>query len=715
MSNLLARATRGLIALTLAAGVLTGVQIVASAPASAAAAYRILVAGDSITQGSSADYTWRYRLVKKLNQTAPGEFEMVGTRTTLFNNVTNAQGSTNYADDNFTGKAHSALWGTTYEIQVDNIASQVSSTNANVLVTMLGSNDLAYRTSPAATIENVRLFIQRARAANPGIDIVIGEVVTKWDPWSGNINLTSESQDYASRLATLASSLNTSSERVVTANTRNGWDPTKHTWDGTHPNATGETLIAQRISEGLAKIGIGAASPNIFQTTNWNIQAPQPTVATATEKATMSWSRNSTGATGMFIQTRIENINQAWQELPYAVGNPDSWTLDPLAAGGTYQFRLRPTKGFMEGVAGSSVQRTIDGITPGAPTGLVTTPVATSSTNGVQIKMSWNAGSNAQGYVLAQRIYPGNTAFTELPYPITGTSFTFGALNSGRYYAFRTKSSRGFLSSGWATGATKRSKGIASGFSYSVMGDSYAAGNGRYENGGYEDTTCYRAEGSWSSEVAKIYAPDRKIVACSGAKIVDVDGEQADMAEAHFSRSPYAGRMITVSVGGNDVGFSDILKDCILQNCDNADNQAAFNYEVNLTEQRLDALYSRLTDRFPYTDIIAMGYPSPVGSMTGGTNICNVNVGGFSQSEADFIADGTRQLNVAIDRAAIRSNAWTGLGARIQVRFATHGACDEVPWIHAIDDLGPNSFHQNVTGHFYYGATINDYLTDSTS
>lgn len=159
MSNLLARATRGLIALTLAAGVLTGVQIVASAPASAAAAYRILVAGDSITQGSSADYTWRYRLVKKLNQTAPGEFEMVGTRTTLFNNVTNAQGSTNYADDNFTGKAHSALWGTTYEIQVDNIASQVSSTNANVLVTMLGSNDLAYRTSPAATIENVRLFI----------------------------------------------------------------------------------------------------------------------------------------------------------------------------------------------------------------------------------------------------------------------------------------------------------------------------------------------------------------------------------------------------------------------------------------------------------------------------------------------------------------------------------------------------------------------------
>ena len=51
MSDILARATRGLIALSLAAGVLVGVHIVSSTPASAAAAYRILVTGDSITQG----------------------------------------------------------------------------------------------------------------------------------------------------------------------------------------------------------------------------------------------------------------------------------------------------------------------------------------------------------------------------------------------------------------------------------------------------------------------------------------------------------------------------------------------------------------------------------------------------------------------------------------------------------------------------------------
>ncbi|MER6973683.1 GDSL-type esterase/lipase family protein [Nocardioides sp. NPDC000445] len=718
MSDILARATRGLIALSLAAGVLVGVHIVSSTPASAAAAYRILVTGDSITQGSNSDYTWRYRLVKKLNQTAPGQFEMVGTRSTLFNNVTNEQGSTNYADSNFTGKAHSALWGTTYEIQVDNIASQVSSTNANVLVTMLGSNDLAYRTSPAATIENVRLFVQRARAANPGIDIVIGEVVTKWDPWSGNLNLTSETQDYASRLATLASSLNTSSERVVTANTRNGWDPTKHTWDGTHPNATGETLIAQRISEGLAKIGIGAASPNIFQTTNWNVQAPQPSVATATEKATLSWSRNSTGATGMFIQTRIDNINQTWQELPYAVGNPDSWTLDPLAAGGTYQFRLRPTKGFMEGAAGSSVQRTIDGITPGAPTGLVTTQVATGDANVVKMKMSWDAGANAQGYMLAQRRYPGNNSFMELPYPITGTSWTFDYLSAGSYYAFRVKSNRGFLSSGWSTGAVKRSKGIPSNPSYAVMGDSYSAGNGINTNTWeYDDPDCFRDYDSWSTHVASYYNPDRRIIACSGSRIADMYPYQANMVEEHFSANPDAAKMITVSVGGNDVGFTDVLMNCVVSACNTSENEAEFSYRVSVAEPRLEAFYSLLSDRFMYTDIIAMGYPSPLGGGTGYDLVCAQ----FSEAEGDFIAQGTRQLNAAIDRAAAKSNVWTGLGPRIETAFRSHGACDTTPWIHALDKMGGsfiptgNSFHQNPAGHLQYGMIINGYLIDHTS
>jgi hypothetical protein len=45
--------------------VLAGVLLTA-VPARAAAATRVLIVGDSITQGSAGDFTWRYRLWKHL-------------------------------------------------------------------------------------------------------------------------------------------------------------------------------------------------------------------------------------------------------------------------------------------------------------------------------------------------------------------------------------------------------------------------------------------------------------------------------------------------------------------------------------------------------------------------------------------------------------------------------------------------------------------------
>lgn len=150
---------------TLALVAATLIQVVgAVSPANAAATYRVLITGDSITQGSSGDYTWRYRLWNKLASTAPGGVSFVGTRTDLYDNVNDAAGSQYYAAS-FAAKAHAAKWGDAYANELDSIGSQVSSTDANVLVVMLGSNDLAYLTSPAATITNLQTYIQRARGS----------------------------------------------------------------------------------------------------------------------------------------------------------------------------------------------------------------------------------------------------------------------------------------------------------------------------------------------------------------------------------------------------------------------------------------------------------------------------------------------------------------------------------------------------------------------
>ena len=55
-----------------------------AAPAHAAAEpVRILIAGDSITQGYAGDYTWRYFLDHSLRE-AGTDFDFVGTRTSTF-------------------------------------------------------------------------------------------------------------------------------------------------------------------------------------------------------------------------------------------------------------------------------------------------------------------------------------------------------------------------------------------------------------------------------------------------------------------------------------------------------------------------------------------------------------------------------------------------------------------------------------------------------
>src|SRR5215469_9183992 len=72
---------------------------------------RIMIVGDSITQGSSGDYTWQYRLYEHLRADGVSP-RMVGPYSWLFNNVTNVQGDCSYADPKFE-RANDAMWGMT--------------------------------------------------------------------------------------------------------------------------------------------------------------------------------------------------------------------------------------------------------------------------------------------------------------------------------------------------------------------------------------------------------------------------------------------------------------------------------------------------------------------------------------------------------------------------------------------------------------------------
>src|SRR6266545_2144509 len=138
--------------------------------ATAATPARLMIVGDSITQGSSGDYTWRYRLAKHL--TAVGAlFDLVGPRNDLFDNVEVIQGDDSYADPAF-DRDHDAMWGRAMFQEKDTIAQEILGSQPDTLLVQLGINDLAFTSTPTQAEASLREFIANARFAFPAIRII---------------------------------------------------------------------------------------------------------------------------------------------------------------------------------------------------------------------------------------------------------------------------------------------------------------------------------------------------------------------------------------------------------------------------------------------------------------------------------------------------------------------------------------------------------------
>ena len=93
--------------------------------------------------------------------------------------------------------------------------------------------------------------------------------------------------------------------------------------------------------------------------------------------------------------------------------------------------------------------------------------------------------------------------------------------------------------------------------------------------------------------------------ACSGAKIPDVTTTQLSALSAST-------RYVTISVGGNDAGFSGVLTECAqpgwASNCDGAINTAQ-GYINNTLPGALSTLYASIRSQAPSAKVVVVGYP----------------------------------------------------------------------------------------------------------
>jgi lysophospholipase L1-like esterase len=316
---------------------------------------RMMIVGDSISHGSSGDYTWRYRLYKHL--TANGiAVDFVGPRNDLENIMTTqaGDGDQTYADPDF-DTDHDSQSGRTLVDEAAVIGSKVREYNPDYLLVLLGINDLGLRARTPAQVEtDLRAFIDNARAAKPSIKLVLGRLLPARQA-AEKKDFAAKVADVNARIVKVADQLATDLSPIAVAHTDAEFVASDHTWDGTHPNPRGELRVAAAFADRLAAdFGLGVAYPRPYRELPLGPQqAPAASVAiTGATTADLTWT-TSVGATGYWVWTRTSDA-EPWVRLPNQLRS-SPWHMQNLSPDVPYQFRLQPSKGDNAGVYSNAV------------------------------------------------------------------------------------------------------------------------------------------------------------------------------------------------------------------------------------------------------------------------------------------------------------------------------------------------------------------------
>ena len=170
---------------------------------------------------------------------------------------------------------------------------------------------------------------------------------------------------------------------------------------------------------------------------------------------------------------------------------------------------------------------------------------------------------------------------------------------------------------------------------------------------------------------------------------------------------PKGADLVTVTVGGNDIGYAPVITACGLPgwlgNCHAAIDEALDTLRNELPG-RLTTVYAAVKDQAPAARIVVTGYPL----LFNGTD-CNLFTF-FTASEMARLNDATEKLNELIEAEADAAGVAFVAVARA---FAGHAVCDRLPWINGLVLPVVNSYHPNVVGHTAYAVLVAPALVGS--
>ncbi len=224
----------------------------------------------------------------------------------------------------------------------------------------------------------------------------------------------------------------------------------------------------------------------------------------------------------------------------------------------------------------------------------------------------------------------------------------------------------------------------ASTVNYVALGDSYSSGVGA---GSYttDSGSCLRSTKAYPQLWANAHGPSSFVfAACSGAKTTDVTANQLGALTGATS-------LVSLSVGGNDVGFSDVMLTCVVYGtnaCVAAVNAAENTARTSLPGW-LDAVYNNIRSHAPSARVVVLGYPRFYHDVW----YCI----GLSSTSRNKINEGADVLDRVISAAASRHGF---AFADVRSAFANgHEICDSGSWLHSVDWSNlTQSYHPTASG-----------------
>ena len=234
---------------------------------------------------------------------------------------------------------------------------------------------------------------------------------------------------------------------------------------------------------------------------------------------------------------------------------------------------------------------------------------------------------------------------------------------------------------------------------YVALGSSYAAGAGLGPRQSGSPILCSRSINGYPPRLARRLRVSLVDRTCSGSVTRHVlDGGQF-FQEAQIRVLGPQTRLVTITAGGNDVGFVRDLYLLALRNSDSALGRSVrriWNGPPALVERDFAQLHDRLSRlirevrrRSPAALVVIATYP-PVLPASGTCRVLHMTA-----SEAKVMREVQDRLTVVTRQAATSEGAAVVDMSEIG---ADHSACSAVPWTKGWGDIRQSPFHPNLNG-----------------